>query len=170
MAEHGIGALKIDTLANLVGKSRSSFYHLFGDMDGFHDALIEFDLDLTRQFRDDTEYIEDFFPEYAEVMVKYKHMLFFNKHVFLNRSINEKYAETWEKIAELTDDKTEVLWMKLVNLPALPTHEREQFYIIIRTSAFMRLQFSTFSYKNIYKTVADVNSSFGFLLGDHQIS
>jgi len=163
-ARKGENALKIDVLAKAVGKSRSSFYHLFGDMEEFTQQLMDYDLEITERFTDEGKSATNFFPEYAEIMIRYKDMLFFNKHIFLGRTSNKKYAETWEKIASRVDNKTEVLWMKLVNLEDLPPDEREKFYLTIRTAAFMRLQYDTYTYENLYKVVTDVNASFGFLM------
>ena len=163
-AEHGPSMLKVDTIAKLVGKARSSFYHQFGDMEGFEEALIDYDLEMTRRFQEESNEIDVYFPDYANLIIKYKDMIFFNRHLFLLSDKKKKYEEAWNRVAELVDDKTEVLWMKLVNMEDLPSDQKEQFYLTIRTAAFMRLNYHDFTYENLYKVVTGVNESFGFLL------
>jgi AcrR family transcriptional regulator len=163
-ARHGESTLKIDSLAQLVGKSRSSFYHLFGDMEEFFDALIVYDLQITKQFQKETKDLDAFFPDFANIMVKYKDMLFFNKQLFLGSKTNEKFNDAWEEVTKYTDNKTEELWMKLFNLQDLSPHEKEQFYLTIRTAAFIRLQYDSYTYDKIYEVVNDVNNSFKFLM------
>ncbi|MCP4122974.1 MAG: TetR/AcrR family transcriptional regulator [Bacteroidetes bacterium] len=165
-ARKGENALKIDTLAKAVGKSRSSFYNLFGDMEGFRDELIKYALEVTRNFAAEANVMERFFPDYGEVVIKYKDMLFFNKHIFLGRHKNKTYADTWELISKITENKTEELWMKMINLESLPPHQREKFYETIRTAAFMRLQYDEYTYERMYNNVIEINRSFGFLMND----
>jgi len=165
-AKYGESALRVDALSKVVGKSRSSFYHLFGDMENFKEALYDYALEVTRSFVEESKDIDVYFPDYGEVVIKYKDMLFFNRHLFLGRTTNARYAQLWKIISEITDNKTEELWMKMIDLENLPPRQREKFYKTIRTAAFMRLEYDEYTYERMHKNVIDINRSFGFLMED----
>ena len=165
-AKHGEAGLKIDTLSQITGKSRSSFYHLFGDMENFMDELIKYALAVTKQFSEEAKGAQVYFPDYINIVLKYKDMIFFNRYLFLGYDSNEKYRAAWDIISETTEDKTEELWMKMINLEDLNPQERERFYKTIRSSAYMRMEYDNFTYENLYKNVTDINRSFGFLLDE----
>jgi AcrR family transcriptional regulator len=160
----GHDAIKTDRLARDVGKSRSSFYHLFGDREDFWNDLVEYALGITRQFSEETKDMQNFFPEYAESCIKYKDMIFFNRYLFLHRETDALCRSAWKRISDFVDDKTEELWMKMIDLDDLPKPQRERFYETIRSAAYMRLEYDDFTYDRIYNNIMEVNRSFGFLM------
>jgi len=162
-AKNGPEAIKIDSLAKSVGKSRSSFYHCFGDLEEFEEALIEYQISLCQKLAEDQKDIEEFFPVYMELMTENKDLVFFNKQLFIRQQDNPHYASTLKKTLGVVEDKISELWLKMVDLDSLPPHKAEQFYLLIRSAALARLSYESFTYDHLYKLIHDINSSFGFL-------
>lgn len=114
-AEAGPNGLKIERLARLVGKNKSSFYHLFADLDVFTATLLEHHLEQARIIAA-KEAACTTLEEFIDVLVDHKTDLLFNRQLRVHRQRPEFqrcFMKTNEVfLASLTD-----LWPALLELP-----------------------------------------------------
>ena len=48
VAKHGFDGMKIEPLARIINKSKSSFYYHFADLEIFYDELLDFHLESVK--------------------------------------------------------------------------------------------------------------------------
>ena len=163
-AWHGPEGVNIDALAQHIGKSRSTFYHSFTDFETFEKALFEFHLVQSVAIVDEGKSIHTFFPDYADLLVKYKDWLFFHKHMFLLRHSYQKYDDQFMMAREITESKLLEIWLKTADLETIPKEKIEHFSYIIRETIFIRLNYDSFSADVLKSEVEKINSTFHVLL------
>lgn len=163
-AQHGLDALKIDRIAKLLGKSRSGFYHCFGDMEGYEDALCDHHYERAVHLADALSETDHFYPDYVYLIADHKDYVFFHKQLYLQRLSNKKYDACFQRAKALTEPKTMELWKKSAQLEKNPTEQVRAFFEVIREVVFTKMDYETFTGESFNKTVLDVNKSFHFLL------
>ena len=83
--------LKVEVLAREVGKSKSSFYHCFADLDIFVDELLCFHVVKSSEIFNRVKLCENLVPDIFEVLYEFKEDAFFNLQLSINRHI-ESYT------------------------------------------------------------------------------
>lgn len=114
VALYGFDQLKIDRLSKNVGKSKSSFYHLFGDADAFVTEL----LDYHEQQAHTISALERAATNEAEliaVLVEYKTDVLFNKRLRLKQEI-EIFQKCIHRIDAFSLPALLPVWKKIIQL------------------------------------------------------
>ncbi len=83
--EEGPFNIKVEKLSRIVGKSKSSFYNLFPDLEGFLEELLDHHAQSLAHVNEEFTSCKSFDPEYIDKLVEHKKMLFFNKQLLINR-------------------------------------------------------------------------------------
>ena len=83
----GPKGLKIEVLAREVGKSKSSFYHCFADLELFTEELLEFHEVKSHEIFKKIQHCENFVPDVFEVLFESKVDAFFSRQLRINRHI-----------------------------------------------------------------------------------
>ena len=78
-AAEGPKGLKIEVMAKMVNKSKSSFYHYFGELELFKDELMAYHLERAYDFANQIKSCNNIHPGLIEVMMDYKIDIFFYK-------------------------------------------------------------------------------------------
>ena len=78
--------LKIEVLARRVDKSKSSFYHLFADVDCFIEELLAFHLEQAKIIADRERLCNSIDPALIDLLLEVKEDLLFNRQLRVNRS------------------------------------------------------------------------------------
>lgn len=163
-ARYGPEAIRIDRLSRAIDKSRSSFYHNFGDFEEFEEALFEYQIAECREFHRKQQQIEVFIPDFIELIVANKDITFFNKQLFIRQHEEEKYRETLKKSLGILEEKTAELWFRTLPMEGIPHARANRFYELIRAAGFARMDYDSFTYEHIVEIIQDINNSFRFLL------
>lgn len=167
-ARYGPEALKIDRLARETGKSRSVFYHHFGDLTDYTDELFKYHINSARSMKKESDNIDQLIPDYIEWIVCHKDHMMFSKQLFIHRQENPQFEDVWKKVSEISEDKTAELWMKMLGLDNAPKYKTDEFYELIRSAAFSRLDYDNITYEFLLSNIEQVNRSFQFLLKDKE--
>jgi len=103
VAEKGFECLSINVICRFVGKSKSSFYNYFGEIELFREELMAFHLKRAFDFAKKIENCEKIQPDLIEVFMDYKTDIFFYKQlrIYRNNLIYENYNQ---KIFELFEN------------------------------------------------------------------
>ena len=167
-ARYGPDALKVDKIASLVGKSRSSFYHQFGDMINYEDALFQYHWEYSLLIVQKLEDAETFYPDFAELLQEEKTWAFAHMNTFHFRDRSEKFAEMFENVTQMIEPKIGHLWASTVGLDDLPVEKTKYLFRVIREAVFTRLSYESYSPEILMEEVRKLNNSLQFLLSGSQ--
>ena len=95
VAENGFESLTVNNICRMVAKSKSSFYHFFGELELFKDALMVYHLERAYGFANKITGCENIHPDLIEVLMDYKMDIFFYKQfrIYRDKSTYEKYNQ-----------------------------------------------------------------------------
>ena len=141
-SSEGPKGLKIEVLAREVGKSKSSFYHCFADLDIFIDELLCFHVVKSIEIFNRVKLCENLVPDFFEVLFVFKEDAFFNRQLRINRHI-ESYKLCFEKAHKPIEDALLKFWPEAIGLDDKPHLARmilnltvENFYLRLTEETF----------------------------------
>ena len=166
-ARYGRDSLKVDSLASLVGKSRSSFYHLFGDMEEFMHDLLDYHWERSKIFAEELKTIDTFYPGFAKLLEKNKDWAFFHINCSMQRDKDNYCARQFQKVTELIENNITLLWARTIGLDSLPVAKTRELYRVMREIIFARMDYDTYSAEFLDQEMKQLNDSIRFMLKDH---
>ncbi len=104
----GPNGLHIENLAKKLNKSKSSFYHYFGDIENFQEVLLGFHLNRAVQIAKMGKECKNMDPDVIKLLVDTKDDLLFNKQLrlnFQNPLFKSCFEQSFEKITSSYSDK-----------------------------------------------------------------
>lgn len=141
----GEKGLKVEQLSKDVGKSKSSFYHHFADLDIFIERLLQHHLNIAIVISEKEKLAKTINPELINILVEHKTDLLFNRQLRIN-SNNSNYKDTLTKsnyiIGKdfislwLTDTKSGILQKQAEGLFELAL---ENFFLLINSDNLNRV-------------------------------
>ena len=81
VAQNGFERLTVKLICRMVAKSKSSFYHYFGELELFKDALLTHHAKRAHQFARDIDACQQVEPDLVTVLMDYRTDIFFYKQV-----------------------------------------------------------------------------------------
>jgi len=85
VAEKGMGKINIESLAQKVGSSKSSFYHFFGDTENFRAALFDYHIQRSEALALKISACDNLKPEMLNVFLENKKDILFHKQIRIKR-------------------------------------------------------------------------------------
>lgn len=113
-AQAGPGGLKIERLSKAVHKNKSSFYHLFGDLENFTNVLLTFHLEQAKIIAEKESKcltLEDLIA----VLIEHKTDLLFSRQLRIYRE-NKAFEKCFQKSNELTLPAVVPIWSAIIGL------------------------------------------------------
>jgi len=162
-ARFGPGAFTVDHLSIAVGKSRSSFYHLFGDMETYKDYVWAHHWDESKQIAMELDKATSFYPDFAQLLGDHKDWTFAHITMFHSRGLDGKYKQYFEKVTAMIEPKIGHLWTKAVGLDDLPSNKTNQLFRVIREAMFTRMDYDSYEPGEFLKNIKELNASLSFL-------
>jgi AcrR family transcriptional regulator len=114
-ALHGPDGVKIEKLANLVSKSKSSFYHHFADTELFTGILLKRHLtqsEIIAKKEEKCSSVEGL----VNLLVEHKLDLLFNRQLRIHRHV-EILRSCFERAHEISMPAFQKVWSKVIELP-----------------------------------------------------
>lgn len=111
----GMNGLKIEPLAKKVGKSKSSFYHYFADMELFIEELLKYHLKQSCIIAEAEKKAQNIDPELISVLVEYKLDLLFSRQLRFHKNI-PVFDDTVLKSDKIIGEVLVMVWVKDLNL------------------------------------------------------
>jgi AcrR family transcriptional regulator len=121
VAESGFQQLKIEPLAQLVGISKSSFYHHFADLEVFQEQLLLLHLDRAEVMATKEKNAKTIDPEIIEIILEHRIDLLFHRQLRFHRNL-PAFEQAILKAESLIGDALLELWVKDLDL----TFSKEQ--------------------------------------------
>jgi AcrR family transcriptional regulator len=122
-AHEGLVGLKVEVLARLVGKSKSSFYHHFADVEVFTELLLAYHLQQATHVADRERRCRRIDPELIEVLLDVKSTLLFDRQLRIHRHV-PAFRQCFDQTTRLTIEAFATVWaaeMGLANRPDTAT-------------------------------------------------
>lgn len=114
-AVSGPHGLKIEPLAKKVGKSKSSFYHFFADLEIFIDDLLNYHIQQSRIIAEKEQNAKNIHPELINILIEHKIDLLFNRQLRINRD-RKIFFDVLVKSNEIVGNSFVMLWVKDLEL------------------------------------------------------
>ena len=125
----GPDALNVEKLSIIMGLSRSSFYHYFGDVEIFESELLTLHVKNFEHLGFLMKDFESFEQLFSERMMREGETLSFQRQLLVNR-VTQRYQECSERARDYTEAKTYQLWTKYNDINSDSEEERELFQAI----------------------------------------
>ncbi len=118
-ALHGEKAIKIERLAKEVGKSKSSFYHHFADLDYFTEKLLQHHLTQSWIIGEKERNAGKINPDLIDILIDHKTDLLFNRQLRIN-SNRSHFKDALVKSSRIIGTDLIQLWLKDTKLNLTP--------------------------------------------------
>ncbi len=136
-AHEGPAGLKVEVIARVVQKSKSSFYHHFADLEVFTGLLLDRHLHRSEELAIKERQCQVIDPELIDLMLAYKVDLLFNRQLRVYRD-NPAFHDCLERSNRMVEAAFLDLWVRDLGLQNKPTlarqlyeHSLDNFYLCI---------------------------------------
>lgn len=136
-AIHGENALKIEQLARETGKSKSSFYHHFADIEGFMEELLRFHLKRSEILAEKEKNARNIHPELIEILSEHKIDLLFNRQLRFHQQ-KPHFRETLEKSNRIVGNEFVKIWAEDLQLK-LSQRQLESLFELALENFFLQI-------------------------------
>jgi AcrR family transcriptional regulator len=109
VAEDGFERLSVNSISRLVGKSKSSFYHHFGDLELFKTDLLDYHVKQVNIFSGKISKSDNIYPSLIHVFVEHQSDIFFHKQLRIHRR-NPTYKKHIENIFQVYENAVLEQW------------------------------------------------------------
>lgn len=113
-AHEGPAGLRVERLSKVVGKNKSSFYHLFADLEVFTERLLEFHL-ARAKIVSKKEMAAKSESELINIILEHKTDLLFNRQLRFGRD-DPSFKKCLDQIARFSIQGLLPLWKKIISL------------------------------------------------------
>ncbi|MBO0929940.1 TetR/AcrR family transcriptional regulator [Fibrella aquatilis] len=86
-AHEGPKGLTVEGLARVVGKSKSSFYHHFADLEVFTELLLRYHLNQVHRIAEQERQCQNVIPDLVNLLLTVKENLLFDRQLRIHRTI-----------------------------------------------------------------------------------
>lgn len=114
-SQEGPQGLKVEALAKKVGKSKSSFYHHFADLEVFIDYLLKHHIQKSEETAIKAKDCQVMIPDFLDLLLAIKQDLLFNRQLRINRTL-AGYKECFEKANKPVEKAFLKIWSKPLGL------------------------------------------------------
>ncbi len=114
-AMEGPNGLRVEVLARQIGKSKSSFYHHFGDLDGFIHTLLQYHEQRGGVIAKQAEQCVSMVPDLLNMMLGVKEDILFNRQLRIYRDVPE-YKACFKKASGQVEEAFLRIWSESLGL------------------------------------------------------
>ncbi|GAB4199331.1 MAG: hypothetical protein OHK0057_31250 [Thermoflexibacter sp.] len=115
-AKEGPKGLKVEVIARKVGKSKSSFYHYFADMEVFTELLLHYHIEQAKIIGQKERMCKNVVPELLLLLVEIKQDLLFNRQLRIHRNI-PAFKDCFEKVNREIGEAIIGIWAEMLGIP-----------------------------------------------------
>lgn len=141
LAVSGPNELKVEPLARLVGKSKSSFYHHFADIELFVDSLLNYHIRQTYIIADKEKQANNIDPELINILIEHKNDLLFNRQLRINQNI-KSFSLTLAQSNKIVGNAFLNVWVKDLELQ-LSQKQIEGIFSLALENFFLQINLET---------------------------
>ena len=157
----GTAALNVERLSMILGLSRSSFYHHFGEIEIFENHLLKHHIDRYETLKTHVDNCNSFDPELLALVTNFKDEVAFQRQLLINETI-PRYQQCFNDAKAITEDKIYKLWS---NNNKVQANSPERYSLFLTIRDFFLVHYNQSDEQEIRKILKDVQT----LLHGHQI-
>jgi AcrR family transcriptional regulator len=151
----GRNGLKVEPLAKKVGKSKSSFYHHYVDLDLFMEHLLQYHLVQAHIMANKEHQAKNIDPELINILVEHKIDLLFNRQLRIHQNI-KSFSETLNQSNYIVGNAFVTIWAKELNLPLSPK-QIEGIFTLALENFFLQINSDNLNYQWLSSYFAELN-------------
>ncbi|MBX2870786.1 MAG: TetR/AcrR family transcriptional regulator [Saprospiraceae bacterium] len=129
-AEKGPTGLQVQVMAREVQKSKSSFYHLFADLDVFTEVLLEYHLERSKVIAHKETFCQNLVPDLVNLLLEVKEDLLFNRQLRIHRD-KANFSYFLEQSDAVVQDSFYKVWARDIGLEEKPQLARDVFALAL---------------------------------------
>lgn len=114
-AYEGPKALRIERMSKELGKNKSSFYHLFADLEIFTERLLQLHLSRAKTISNKESAARNE-KELISIILEHKTDLLFNRQLRIHRN-NPEFKECLDHIMQFSAQGLLPVWKNIISLP-----------------------------------------------------
>ena len=114
-SQEGPQGLKVEKIARAVQKNKSSFYHLFADVEVFTESLLQHHLERGVIVAEKARLCRMMVPDMLHLLLEVKQDVLFNRQLRIHRDIPE-FRACFEKANGQVEEAFLSIWAKALNL------------------------------------------------------
>lgn len=160
-AINGQAGLKIEPLAKTVGKSKSSFYHHFADIELFISDLLKHHIEQSFVIAVKEQNATRIDPELINILVEHRTDLLFNRQLRIHRNI-KLFADTLFQSNKIVGDSFVNVWIKDLNLQ-LTQKQIEGIFTLALENFFLQINSENLNHKwlsDYFSNLKKITSNF----------
>lgn len=154
ISENGFTKANVESIARIVNKNKSSFYHYFGDWEGFEEALLAYHLSLAEEFALKINQCENIMPDMVNVFIDHKADIFFHKQLRINRG-KPHYKKCFESVHNIFENAILEKWQFFLNLE---NHSflAAKILVLLSENFLLKITYESYTYDWLYNYLLDV--------------
>ncbi len=141
----GQDGLKIEPLAKIVGKSKSSFYHHFADLELFIDLLLKYHITQSFIIADKEQQSSNIEPDLINTLLEHRTDLLFNRQLRINQNI-KSYSDALIQSNKIVGDAFVNAWVRDLSLP-LSKKQIEGIFTLALENFFLQINDGNLNFK-----------------------
>lgn len=160
-ALNGQSGLKIERLAKTVGKSKSSFYHHFADLELFTNLLLEHHIKQSHVISEKERYATCIDPVLINILLEHKMDLLFNRQLRFNRNI-KVFSDALNESNKIVGNAFIQVWIKDLNLK-LTKNQIEGIFTLALENFFLQINTDNYTYQwlsEYFKKLKEITRNF----------
>jgi len=157
----GASAIKIEPLAKKVGKSKSSFYHHFADLEIFTNLLLDYHIEQSHIIANKEKRANNIDPELINILLEHRIDLLFNRQLRINQN-NKLFSETLLQSNKIVGNDFVKLWVKDLNLK-LTQNQIEGIFSLALENFYLQINAENLNYvwlSDYFGNLKRITSSF----------
>ncbi|GAB5550586.1 MAG: hypothetical protein Sapg2KO_01770 [Saprospiraceae bacterium] len=144
-AASGPSSPKVEVLARLVNKSKSSFYHHFADLEIFIDQLLNHHFQQAQVIAVREQNCQNLIPELVNILVDVKTDLLFSRQLRVHRA-NPQYEACFQKTSQLVMGPFMEVWASDIGLADKP-FLADQFFDLASENFYLQITEEKLNYE-----------------------
>lgn len=162
-AAHGCSGLKVEVLARNVGKSKSSFYHHFSDVEAFVTLLLKMHTQRAAELAEQLEAAVGEIGTAAQILISFSTDILFHRQLRINRQIPE-YQQCIGEVMAIIEPPFVQLLAEILNLSDSKPAVRSLFsfciddFLLKVTSTDLSSDWIIQYYQDVYQLVKQLRS------------
>ncbi|MDX1905587.1 MAG: TetR/AcrR family transcriptional regulator [Bacteroidia bacterium] len=153
-AQKGPAGLKVESLARKVGKSKSSFYHHFADLEVFTEQLLACHRVRSRWIAEQERACRQLVPDLLLLIVTIKEDLLFNRQLRIHRQV-PAFRACFEQVSAEVGDAMLGIWAEALGLSDR-THLAQVVLNLVIENFYLQITEETLTYPWLEAYVAQI--------------
>lgn len=149
LGAEGVDGIKIERLARILNLNKSGFYHYFGNMQSYMEALVQYHISMAKPIATEIAGSRNIDPDLLQLIVKHKSFFLVESQLLVKSRPALSYSNI-DEAGEIINKELLALWLNTQGLPDDMSIARG-YLNIIRHFIYARIDAKNISYEFLHK-------------------